>query len=548
MLKKAKGLLIILLIIVMLLQIGSCAAYAGTNFGQSPTTSDIVVAKRNNNGDIIVIDSAGRVYRFDYFKWYTINSNSKSGCKKAFYDNNLGKIIYIYCSGDYYNGRLATFDVNSLTWDLDIPLYYDIGREDCFYRAGKFYKVQHTGDYWNNGMPQLCEWNGSTWVLIKEGTKDLREPYGVTVYYDVGSDKVYAVFAENYSWGYVALYTYSFSSNSWTRVSDTIYIEDLEFVNSRTYKTIIFNGNIFVGGYYSDSDLNRIVNISTKSLVVSTSISNGVGLAANNYGWVKYSVGGNFEGANIGFNLYTIEVDKYGNLFLAGSGGKCAVRDLGGVIQTNSDFYTDYVINLDIKPDVKNAVTAANQARDAANAANSNAWNAYNAANTAKNEAVNAKNEAINAKNAANTASNYASSAASRVWDSAESKSAATLAKEARDKAAQTLSAVNNLQATVNNINNTITTQDSMPPSVELDTVSGAKATSSSSIQLIIAASDNKSSTFTYSINGGSYSSLPADGKITVSLPSIGPNTITVRVKDEAGNTTVKAIKIWRLN
>ncbi|MCS5697358.1 hypothetical protein NZJ93_14885, partial [Desulfofundulus thermocisternus] len=163
-------------------------------------------------------------------------------------------------------------------------------------------------------------------------------------------------------------------------------------------------------------------------------------------------------------------------------------------------------------------------ATDAANVAATNAQNAYNAANSA---AINAQN----AYNAANTAKSSADTAASRVWDSSEGKSAATLAKEARDKANEAITAVNNMQTIITDIKNTVTT-DNVPPSVEVKTLSGATATSGSSIRLVIAASDNKSANLNYNVNGGAYSPLPADGKVSVPLTSPGPNTIVIGVQD----------------
>lgn len=193
-----------------------------------------------------------------------------------------------------------------------------------------------------------------------------------------------------------------------------------------------------------------------------------------------------------------------------------------------------------------NAMNAAYQARDAANNANSNAWNAWNA--LANGPWSNGKSLSAT-WDQANAANNAASLARDRTWYSGKyggtAESTADIAGYIRNTQLPNLETkINNLQTSVTNIQNA----DNLPPSVEIDTVSGAKATSSSSIQLIVAASDNKSSTFTYSVNGGGYSSLPADGKITVSLPAVGPNTVTVRVKDDAGNVTTKTIKIWRLS
>lgn len=105
---------------------------------------------------------------------------------------------------------------------------------------------------------------------------------------------------------------------------------------------------------------------------------------------------------------------------------------------------------------------------------------------------------------------------------------------------------INNLNATVTNINNVISA-DVIPPSVNLKTLSGAAATSGGSINLIVAVSDNKSTNFTYSINGGVYTPLPANGVVNAPLGGQGPNVITVRVRDEAGNIGVATILIRKL-
>lgn len=105
---------------------------------------------------------------------------------------------------------------------------------------------------------------------------------------------------------------------------------------------------------------------------------------------------------------------------------------------------------------------------------------------------------------------------------------------------------IDNLNTTVTNINNVVSA-DVIPPSVNLKTLSGAVATSGGSINLIVAASDNKSTDFTYSVNGGAYTSLPANGVINVPLGGQGPNVITIRVKDEAGNLGIATIVIRKL-
>ena len=162
----------------------------------------------------------------------------------------------------------------------------------------------------------------------------------------------------------------------------------------------------------------------------------------------------------------------------------------------------------------------------------------------AKNSADVAATNATDAYNAANTAS-------SRVWYTGiyggAQESVADTAGYIRNTQLPGIDTkINNLQTSVTNVSNQVTA-DTTPPSVDVQTVSGARATSGSSIQAIITASDNKSSTFTYSINGGVYSALPANGVVSLPVSSPGVNTITVRVKDEAGNIGTKTINIRKL-
>jgi len=102
---------------------------------------------------------------------------------------------------------------------------------------------------------------------------------------------------------------------------------------------------------------------------------------------------------------------------------------------------------------------------------------------------------------------------------------------------------INNLQTSITNIQNS----DTVPPLVDVQTVSGARATSGSSIQAIVTVTDNRPGPYTYSINGGSYSTLPADGRVTLPVTIAGNNTITVYVKDVAGNIGSKTIVIRKL-
>ncbi|MCL6612751.1 MAG: hypothetical protein K6T66_14540 [Peptococcaceae bacterium] len=178
-------------------------------------------------------------------------------------------------------------------------------------------------------------------------------------------------------------------------------------------------------------------------------------------------------------------------------------------------------------------------ATDAANAAASNA-------STAAINATNAYNAANDAKNAANSANANAASAADRTWDTVTSKSAATLAREARDKAASADTKLDAIQTSITNIQNNLGA-DVTPPVVKIRTVSGALATSGGSISAVLDISDNAGSDFTYSLDGTSYTPVPADGKVFLPLGSPGPNVVTVWVKDGAGNAGRSSITIRRL-
>lgn len=101
-------------------------------------------------------------------------------------------------------------------------------------------------------------------------------------------------------------------------------------------------------------------------------------------------------------------------------------------------------------------------------------------------------------------------------------------------------------QAALNAINiQEILIKDDHPPMVNVVTVNGATATSSSNINLKVIATD-ASNSLDYSTDGTTYEILPANGIVNVSLSS-GFNEIVVSVRDADGNTASDSIKIWRI-
>lgn len=115
---------------------------------------------------------------------------------------------------------------------------------------------------------------------------------------------------------------------------------------------------------------------------------------------------------------------------------------------------------------------------------------------------------------------------------------------------AATYDLITNLDTSLSNYQNTVANyvySDTSPPVVKMRTASGAAATSGSTIRAVLDVSDNRSSTFTYSLDSINYQSLPADKIIALSVNSPGINVIPVWVKDEAGNLGSASITIRKI-
>ncbi|MCL6612749.1 MAG: hypothetical protein K6T66_14530 [Peptococcaceae bacterium] len=190
------------------------------------------------------------------------------------------------------------------------------------------------------------------------------------------------------------------------------------------------------------------------------------------------------------------------------------------------------------------------------------AQNAHQKTEAARQAAVDAKDSAEAAKAAAQNASITSSLAASNAQTAADraiytgkyggdTESVADLSGYMRySQLPEISSKADSIQNSVNTISNTVNTivsADTAAPAVSVRTLSGALATSGNSINILVSASDNKSADLTYSVNGGSYQTLPQDGIISVPLSAQGPNAITVRVKDEAGNVGLASIVVRKL-
>jgi len=179
------------------------------------------------------------------------------------------------------------------------------------------------------------------------------------------------------------------------------------------------------------------------------------------------------------------------------------------------------------KASADNAASYALSAKTSADSAATNASNAYNAVNNANGNTITA------VRDGSGTAL-------------AEARLAKTNSLNAYNEALAANTKLNSLQTTVTNIQNNMG-GDTSPPVPRLRTVSGAVATSGGSIQAVLDVSDNVSSTFTYSLDGSLYNSLPVNRVISLPVSSPGPNVISVWVKDQAGNEGNTSITIRKL-
>ena len=163
------------------------------------------------------------------------------------------------------------------------------------------------------------------------------------------------------------------------------------------------------------------------------------------------------------------------------------------------------------------------------------------------NAALQAKTSAEQAKASADVARASADMAVSAVTNmsgntiTAVRDAAGTVLEEAREANTR----LNAIQTSITNIENAMA--DISPPQVKVRTVSGALATSGGSIMAVLDISDNVSQSFTYSLDGATYQSIPANRAITISVPSPGLNLIPVWVRDQAGNTGTASITIRKL-
>lgn len=352
-------------------------AQAGAIFEQSPLSNDIVALTKDPDGNIIAIDRCGRVAKFNYYYWQLLWGNQGGWWYCSYVDG-----YKIVLSGQYvrvYNSQTNSYEAN---------IYSDYyGLSYAFLRNGVLYRVFYSGNDRSYGKPLLYMWNGSSWVLIAQGPEDsIYCPCGrVFGFYERSSDSLYVLFGQNGS-PWASVWRFYFSNNQWQMLSNSFY--------TSLYSITAKNGAMLVSNYYSGSyriylnDISNpiMANNNQPGYCFSTPEQDiiGAGMQGSLY---LYPIG--VVASSLSFTPTAIAYDKYGNLFIGGSNGKVIVRDLNGGFHNDTAFYTDIVINFDIRPNVNNAVNAAIQARDVANAVSSAVKDANGTVLTAARNAAN---------------------------------------------------------------------------------------------------------------------------------------------------------------
>ncbi|MFZ5632269.1 MAG: hypothetical protein ACOY40_05415 [Bacillota bacterium] len=274
-----------------------------------------------------------------------------------------------------------------------------------------------------------------------------------------------------------------------------------------------------------------------------------IGSFYTNYGWISYTVQNaylNGYNVNQGFSRQIVVdriwstsssryIDYYMDYIVPDDG--CTWKISGYVVVMITSVSTEGGVSYSyqhIKVDEQRTTSGSftgyspKTATDAANTA-------VTAANAAR---ASADTAATNATNALYAVSNVNGNTITAVRDASGT---------VLDSARQANAKLDTIQTAVTNIQNNISAGDTTPPTVKIRTVSGAMATSGGSIQAVLDISDNTSSTFTYSLDGSGYSSVPANRIISLTVSVPGVNVIPVWVKDQAGNVGTTSITIRKL-
>jgi hypothetical protein len=258
------------------------------------------------------------------------------------------------------------------------------------------------------------------------------------------------------------------------------------------------------------------------------------------------------EGSNDGVNWFYISNLNYGSNISATLPPVKRIRIVAGVGYYNSICYANFSITVNT---ISLSLLGADQSTVQA---------AVDAANSAKTEAINAKNAANNAKSSADAAKTSADTAAARSYYNgntsaywgynayAKADSAASDTNYIKNTQLVNMqNAITNLTNKVTNIENTLTAGDSTPPTIlSIKGYNGATCTTGSTFSVTVQAFDNSGVLeFRVMADTGAWSDwLPISSYNTASgITGTGAHTLTVEVRDSAGNVSTGTMTFFKL-
>ncbi|MTI84473.1 MAG: hypothetical protein FH756_11335 [Firmicutes bacterium] len=200
---------------------------------------------------------------------------------------------------------------------------------------------------------------------------------------------------------------------------------------------------------------------------------------------------------------------------------------------------------------------ATQENRSYINNAKSAAEQAQIASNEARNSAVNAAGKAIEARDSANEAKAAAQNTVNQTYYSGtyggSPDSVADVAGYIRSTQLPNVeNKIDNLETVVANIENNMSTGDSAPPTItSVKGYNGATCTTGTTFKVVVKANDNNSGPLDFRIkaDSGSWSNWTSisNYEVATGINGGGAHTISVEVRDQAGNTANDAITVFKI-
>lgn len=346
--KRIKVYALILIFLIVTLILPQSKNVSAADFSVSGI-GDIVHMWLHTNGNVRAMDNKGKVAEFNYVSWNTINNGTGQVNTVLYYswDNTNKKVLFTYGNG------WDTNVINSYIYDVNTNLWSKCTRAYNYIYKGNYYLISSTQlgsgrytatisryNYSNNLVDSKsytdegrAPWrfygidpiNGTTVLLADEPGYIGNETHLII---DSNLTKIYAIGTSADHNGQVPVYN-NFMYQMTNIGGSASYIFTRYAVNGFGYTQII---------YFNKGGLSYSLGMSDLGAVASGELAAGMSVYLNNLEVFKTS----------SFPTYyytTVCYDKFGNRIFGGTQGRVLVLAASGKTSTDSNFYTDYLIN-----------------------------------------------------------------------------------------------------------------------------------------------------------------------------------------------------------